>query len=446
MTVARITARHHAFAALSVVALLVSMVGVVAPPATAAFPGDNGPIVCASNQDGNFELYTYDADGSDPRRLTANDAADFEATWSPDGARIAFTSTRSGDQEIWTIYQDGSGLERLTFSKGEDRPGSFTPDGDKITFHSARFGDEMPSGLGHLGTLEIMVMDADGSNPERLTNNTDLDSFAHVSPDGSRIAFTTDRDDDFEIYTMNIDGSDPTRVTNSTGQDAHASWSPDGSQLVFHSIRRPHGAQLEIYRQNADGSGDATRLTNDDVAFDAFPVWSPDGTQIAWSRGYATDAGFTIDAFTMDADDGTAKNNVTDNAGGVWDYRCDWSRRLPCTVSGAGQIRGTDGDDVLCGSDADDRFVGKGGDDVVYAGDGDDHVTAGPGDDTVFGRHGEDRVIGGDGNDTLFGDQGDDHVIAGSGDDVASGSEGTDRVSGDDGEDECYGEKLSGCP
>lgn len=232
------------FALVSVVALVVTGVGMAAPLTSAAASGDNGRIACASNQDGDFEIYTYNPDGNDSRQLTTNDASDFEATWSPDGTRIAFTSTRSGDQEIWTMYQDGSGLKRLTFTEGEDRPGSFTPDGDRIAFQSARFADEIPSGTPH-SALELMIMDADGSNPERLTDNHRLDSFAHVSPDGTEIAFTTHRDDDFEIYTMNIDGSAPTRITNSSGEDAHASWSPDGSQLVFHSRRDPHGPQLE---------------------------------------------------------------------------------------------------------------------------------------------------------------------------------------------------------
>lgn len=295
-------------------------------------------------------------------------------------------------------------------------------------------------------------MDADGSDQQRLTDNNFQDSFAHVSPDGERIAFTTNRDSfqdgdgewvfEFEVYTMAIDGSDVQRVTVSPGEDAHASWSPDGSQLTFHSRRAPHGPRLEIYRMNADGSGDAVRLTEDEV-FDAFPFWSPDGTMIAWNRGFPPPA---LDVFTMDATDGSNKTNITNVAEGVFDFRCDWGRRLPCTVSGAGLIRGTGGDDVICGSDGDDRIIGQGGNDVVYAGDGDDHIVVAGGDDTVFGEHGDDRIIGGGGDDILFGDQGDDQIAAGGGDDVASGSEGTDRVDGGEGSDECYGETLSACP
>jgi len=435
-------------------AAVVASVVVGDAPSRAAFPGRNGPILCASSRDGNYEIYAFYEDGSEPRRLTNHPAADLEATMSPDGTRIAFTSNRDGDQEIYTMYQDGSGLRRLTFSPGEDRPGSWSPDGTRIAFHSGRF--PTPPGPGH-SNLEIMVMNADGTDQRRMTNNNFQDSFAHWSPEGDRIAFTTNRDsfvDDqgrlvlnYEIYTLvpvDADGDGnadvQTRVTNSPGEDAHAHWSPDGSQLTFHSRRdfpSPTAVQIEIYRSNADGSN-PVRLTGPDDVFDVFPSWSPDGQRIAWSRQ------FPSDLFTMNAADGTQKTNITNHPAD--ETRCDWSRLLPCTITGSGDIAGTEGDDVICGSAGTDRIAAGEGNDVVYAGGGDDQVPAGPGGDIVFGERGHDFISGDDGNDTLFGDQGNDAIAAGPGDDIASGSEDTDRVDGGPGTDECYGEAVAACP
>ena len=442
--------RRRSVAGLGTLALVATAagVGIDAGPATAAFPGRNGRILCSKTTT-NSEIVAYNPDGSDPRQLTFNPAADIEPTMSPDGTRIAWTSTRdSGDQEIWIMYEDGSGAKRLTFTPGEDRPGTFSPDGTQISFQTARFPASSP-GPGH-SSLEIMRMNIDGSNPIRLTNNDFQDSFAHWSPLGDRIAFTTNRDQPadqpassnyFEIYTMNAsDGSNPVNVTNSLGEDSHAHWSPDGTMLTYHSRRdfvpNPGATQVEIYRSNADGTN-PVRLTGPDNVFDIFPVWSPDGTKIAWPHD------FPGDLWTMNAADGSGKVALTTTPDD--ESRCDWSRLLPCTISGSGNILGTPGDDVICGSAGNDSIAGLGGNDVIYAGAGNDSVSAGDGNDIVFGDHGDDRILGDAGNDMLFGDQENDQLSGGAGDDVVSGSEGTDQVGGSDGNDECYAESIRGC-
>ena len=445
-------ARPRLIAAAGTFALVASAVVSSAGPAQGAYPGRNGVLYCNSNRTGDTEIFAFDPTGAEPpRRLTNSIFTEIEPTASPDGTRIAFTSTRPQgndpiqDQEIWVMYQDGSGAKRLTNSPGEDRPGSFSPDGTKIAFHSGRF--PVPPGPGH-SRLELFVMNADGTNQTRMTNNNFQDSFAHWSPNGDRIAFNTNRDGDFEIYTLvpvdaNNDGNADvqTRITNSPGEDAHAHWSPDASQLTFHSRRDAtpeNPGIIEIYRAPVANAANAVRLTNDNE-FDAFPVWSPDGQKIAWPRF------FPGDVFTMNASDGGAKTNIT-NLPEADDSRCDWSRQLPCTITGSGDITGTEGNDVICGSPGNDRILAGGGNDVVYAGAGDDQVFAGAGNDIVFGKRGADRIFGGDGNDTLFGDQGNDQLSGDGGDDIVSGSEDVDQVTGGTGTDECYAEALATCP
>lgn len=94
----------------------------------------------------------------------------------------------------------------------------------------------------------------------------------------SKIAFASTRDGNYEIYVMNPDGTNQTRLTNNNAEDAQPSWSPDGTKIAFDSYR---DGNLEIYVMNTDGTGQ-TRLTNN-PAIDGEPSWSPDGTKIAFA-------------------------------------------------------------------------------------------------------------------------------------------------------------------
>jgi TolB protein len=76
------------------------------------------------------------------------------------------------------------------------------------------------------GDYEIYLMNADGSNQTRLTNNPASDGWPCFSPDGTKIAFESLRDGDPEIYVMNADGSNQTRITNNPAYDGHPSWGP----------------------------------------------------------------------------------------------------------------------------------------------------------------------------------------------------------------------------
>ncbi len=79
---------------------------------------------------------------------------------------------------------------------------------------------------------------------------------------------------------MNADGSNPVRLTNEPGDDFAPSWSPDGTQIVFVSDRDQTAGIYDLYIMNADGSG-VSRLTND-TAIDYSPDWSPDGKKIVF--------------------------------------------------------------------------------------------------------------------------------------------------------------------
>ena len=205
--------------------------------------------------------------GTEVRRLTAGSEAN--PAWSRDGARIAFSSFRDGNWEIYAIDADGQNPQRLTQSPSDvDRNPSWSPDGTRIAYSSQRDTNN-----------EIYVMNADGSNSVRLTDNPANDSDPAWSPDGTRIAFTSNREASPAIWVMNADGTGATRLTFNNLGDSQPSWSPDGKKIVF--TARTTSTQYAVFLVNADGSG-RTRFTEDfDMIGD--PSWSPDGQQIAFT-------------------------------------------------------------------------------------------------------------------------------------------------------------------
>jgi Tol biopolymer transport system component len=98
------------------------------------------------------------------------------------------------------------------------------------------------------------------------------------SPDGTRIAFSSERDGNAEIYVMKADGSGVTRLTNTKADDGDPSWSPDGKRIAFVSGRN---GKAEIFTMNADGSDQKT-LVSMDRGDAVDPRWSPDGATIAF--------------------------------------------------------------------------------------------------------------------------------------------------------------------
>jgi Tol biopolymer transport system component len=188
--------------------------------------------------------------------------------------QIAFASDRdNGNLEIYVMNADGTNPVRLTNHEARDLFPAWSPDGTKIAFTSDRDN----------GNAELYVMNADGTNPVRLTTHEADDLAPAWSPDGTKIAFTSERDGNLEIYVMNADGTNTVRLTDHPERDAEPDWSPDGTKIAFWSER---DGNSEIYVMNADGTN-PTNLTDDpelDPELDAEPAWSPDGTKIAfWS-------------------------------------------------------------------------------------------------------------------------------------------------------------------
>ncbi|NKB72326.1 MAG: hypothetical protein GKR89_35055 [Candidatus Latescibacteria bacterium] len=129
------------------------------------------------------------------------------------------------------------------------------------------------------GDAEIYLMNGDGSDPKRLTDQPGLDGHPTWSPDGKQLAFVSNRDGNFELYSMDMDSGAVTRLTDSPAPDIMPTWGPDG-EIVFVSGR--DGAP-QLYAIDP-ASRQVRRLTRSQTE-DWTPSWSPDGGRIAYAAG-----------------------------------------------------------------------------------------------------------------------------------------------------------------
>ena len=177
-------------------------------------------------------------------------------------AKIAFTSTRDdGLGEIYVMDSDGGNQLRLTNNPADDRDPSWSPDGDRIAFVSNR----------DHGYDRIYVMDSDGQNLMRLTKDS-INRYPAWSPGGGKIAFNRNT----QVYVMDTDGQNLIQLTH-IGYNLQPAWSLNGKRIAFVSHR---DGGPEIYIMDENGNNQERRTGN--MAEKRRPSWSPDGQWIAY--------------------------------------------------------------------------------------------------------------------------------------------------------------------
>jgi dipeptidyl aminopeptidase/acylaminoacyl peptidase len=240
--------------------------------------------VCVQRADGTFEQENYYA------------AAVHGMGWSPDGTNFVHAEQQCGasfcdpDKVIYQGFLSGPSVE---VTAQDDLEPAWSPDGTRIAFVTFRHDPRQlvfDGPPGPEGSTELYVSNIDGMGQLRLTNSpgseggptqtgvddNDGESLPSWSPDGTKIAFASNRDGNWEIYVVNADGSGSQRLTNNPATDLRPRWSPDGTKIAFQSDR---DGNQEIYSMNPDGSGQ-TNLTHnpaDDILYDwlTAPVTGP---------------------------------------------------------------------------------------------------------------------------------------------------------------------------
>jgi len=165
-------------------------------------------------------------------------------SWGPDGTQLALSSTREADRRprIFTTWADGM-AESVQLGLGERPAWSST---GWIAYHGCD-----PGG----GNCGIWKMAPNGKGQAPVTQDNS-DTMPAWSPDGSRLAFMSARDGNWEIYTADEGGGSVTRLTNDGADDGLPVWSPDGKWIAFVSSR---GGQWGLYVVPASG-GETRKL------------------------------------------------------------------------------------------------------------------------------------------------------------------------------------------
>jgi gamma-glutamyltranspeptidase len=237
-------------------------------------------------------IWTTAPDGRDAHELTRVPQSEREPAWSPDGKRIVFAADRGAGFDLYVTDVRGSLPERVLDLEGDERSPSWTPDGRIVFAHRA--ADELQ--------WDLFLVDPTGPAadriPLRLTQSPDDELQPSVSPDGRRIAFTSNRntdDGDFDIWLMRLfDRSSPpsgggrgpvVRLARQPGYDGFPEWSPDGTRLAYYAVRDGVGS---TWVTNVDQLSESDSLSPGRPVSPSVLVsrhggtltWSPDGHQL----------------------------------------------------------------------------------------------------------------------------------------------------------------------
>ena len=267
---------------------------------------------------GKENIYQVDSDGKKERAITGHYASDISPCWSSNDKKLAYSSTRHEEQsknyEVYTLEQSryssgashsyGTRQKRLThLSPGEVLLSSrcWSPNDNKIIFSSDN---------------TIYIMDVDGSKQESLASGESQGgSYPVWSPDGEKIVFKSYRDGNSEVYIMNSDGSQHTRLTQNNVDDHCESWSPNGEKLAC--VAKEMG-RSRISIINSDGTQQHFLTKEDSETNESFPLWSPDGERILYTSWNENQEDSQLLIMDVDGSNKDVFLSESNTRGGAW--------------------------------------------------------------------------------------------------------------------------------
>ena len=214
------------------------------------------------------------------RKLTFHPGLQNEPSVSPDGNYVAYTSNEGDNLDIVVLPLAGGGHTPVVTDPADDAQPAWSPDGTQLAFTSSRDRGGRLSVMTGTGPLtqfifsvggDIFLVPALGGAAVKL-----VEEAAHPawSPDGTQIAFESDRSGNWDIWTVSTKGGAPTQLTDDLPQDFQPAFSPNGRWIAFGSV-----GGLSVVPA---AGGEVIRLTGvEDPA--AAPAWSPDGRWITFS-------------------------------------------------------------------------------------------------------------------------------------------------------------------
>jgi len=185
---------------------------------------DASAIVYVSNASGVNQLWTRA--GGVSSRITFSNAADKDPHSA--AGHLVFASYRDGDEEIYMAKNDLSGLKRLTTTSGEDEQPNLSPNGTRIAFVSDRSG-----------TPRLWTMDSTGANQVALATGSESyvpESAPAWSPNGTQIAFTSVRSGLSQVFVISSAGGTPVQLSHEMNGAFNPVWSADGTKIFFVSV------------------------------------------------------------------------------------------------------------------------------------------------------------------------------------------------------------------
>ncbi len=242
---------------------------------------------------------------SNTRQITFEGRRAGEGYFSADGKRMVFQSERDPSNPFYQIYVtdlETGDIERVSPGYGKTTCAWIHPDGNRVLFASTQ---------------------DDASAKDKQKAEIELRA------SGKQRRYAWDYDENFELYSKELPSGEYTRLTNARGYDAEGSYSPDGTQIAFASNRQAYSRELtdreqqqfgidpafmnDIYIMNADGTN--VRQLTDVSGYDGGPFFSPDGQRICWRR--FSEDGATAEVYTMKTD-GTDVKRLTNIGAMSW--------------------------------------------------------------------------------------------------------------------------------